>query len=258
MDDAHATPNPQTDGLPAFIEHARKNQDAFPEVSPEAMRLLVEVEEMFQCFRPALNASSKIALTVLAVRCHSFYVTAASAAMACSTTEVHPLLRAALECAGYAAHLSLNPGLGEVWVARADRTNNAARKAVRSAFGHDKICKSVDRLDAEIGRAYREIYDAAIDLGAHPNVIGVMSSFAVSEQAGERTLDHHILTSDVKKVLHTASLVGQAGLISVQILRSVFPTASLTDQDFNLPVTRIMQLAKTIEALATAKMTPAD
>jgi hypothetical protein len=240
------------DGLTSFIDAVRRNQDAFFEAQPEAMVLLIEVESLFQRLRSVLNASSRVALTVLAVRCHSFYLSAASAAMSGSTMEAQPLLRGALECAGYAAHLSIHPDLEQIWVARSDRADASARTNVRNRFGHAAICKSVGALNDEIGHAYRQMYQASIDLGAHPNVVGVMSSFLVRRVAERDTLEHHILTADILKVVHTASLVAQVGMISNHILRYVFPLSLsyVTDDDFSAPVARLQRLVEQIQRLA--------
>lgn len=87
----------------------------------------------------------------------------------------YPLLRTALESACYALVIARRPHLATVWSARHD--GQAQRKACRKAFSA-AVGEAADLAEAiypSSGEFIVDLYDATIDMGAHPNTRAVMS-----------------------------------------------------------------------------------
>lgn len=93
---------------------------------------------------------------------------------------VYPVLRTALEAAGYALLISSNPTLADVWLHR--HRSAADRKACRNAFDFKRVVGQVKCILPALVDLVSRAYDSLIDYGAHPNVTSVMGHVAIDDQ----------------------------------------------------------------------------
>lgn len=101
------------------------------------------------------------------LRTHSAYRAATLLAASGMPTDAYPTIRSILETAGYALLIYLHQKLGETWLRRDDGA--AQKKAVRSAFTPRAIKDALTQVDRGLLRIFDELYEYAIDFGAHPN-----------------------------------------------------------------------------------------
>jgi hypothetical protein len=132
-----------------------------------------------------------------------------------------------LEAAGYAVHLKQRPELRNVWAARADAEDAHKRRAASKAFRHSEVCASIRATSPEAAATYQSFYDTSIDLGAHPNVLGVMAGYS-EDATGEVTVGvHDILSNDARMIVQNccwASLVAmQAHTLLQAAIRGDIP-----------------------------------
>lgn len=108
---------------------------------------------------------------------NAFTLWAGGVRMALSGHEaaIYPLLRTALESACYALLITRKPELAEIWSARHD--GDAERKACRKMFASavSEAAGLVDDMQDGMGDFVLQLYEAHIDLGAHPNTRSVMN-----------------------------------------------------------------------------------
>jgi hypothetical protein len=90
-----------------------------------------------------------------------------------------PLMRTALESASYGHLLERQPMLLEVWSNR--HRGEADKRLCRNTFTFEKAIAGVKDNSPDIHRLAKEVYEGAIDYGAHPNVRGVFGHVTLDE-----------------------------------------------------------------------------
>lgn len=100
---------------------------------------------------------------------------------------VYPLLRTALESACYAHLINNKPDLAPVWSSRHDGSDQlkAARKAFRTAVSDTTEAIKID--DPHLAGLIASLYEASIDLGAHPNALGIMNHVRTAPPTDDET-----------------------------------------------------------------------
>jgi hypothetical protein len=82
-----------------------------------------------------------------------------------------------LENALYAYHVYLNPNDKQLWLSR----NSSNRKQVGWKFSANKIIPILISNNSTLRQLYEELYESAIDKGAHPNVDTLRHSLQVTQ-----------------------------------------------------------------------------
>lgn len=108
------------------------------------------------------------------------YLAASRTALSGHASAVYPLLRAALESACYGLLIHARPELGDIWKSR--HANPEARKAQRKAITFEQALKALKPRSQVLHDAAQELYDGAIDFGAHPNPMGVFPHMSIDEE----------------------------------------------------------------------------
>lgn len=210
------------DPLTRFLEDAYKNRWASFANKPSALKLLVRID---RCYATVLAdwANPKPALAAfLAYRGHAAFRASCEHALAGQVTDVWPALRACLEFAAYCLHLAKNPDLSETWLRRHDDAN--AMAAVLKAFTAAKIKATIRAGHPETEAAYAELYQRAIDFGAHPNERAITSSLSIIKGAGKTEYNQAYLVGDGLSLEHGLKSVAQAGVCALNILLIAYPS----------------------------------
>lgn len=234
----NGTPPPSwgEDSLTRYLEDAYRNRWASFANKPSASKLLVRID---RCYATVLAdwANPKPALAAfLAYRSHAAFRASSEHALAGQVTDVWPALRACLEFAAYCLHLARNTDLGETWLRRHDDAD--AMSAVLKAFTAAKIKATIRAGDPQTAAAYAQLYQRAIDYGAHPNERAVTSSLSIIESTGKTEYKQSYLVGDGLSLDHGLKSVAQAGVCALNILLIAYPArfaeVSMSDEPLEL------------------------
>lgn len=116
----------------------------------------------------------------LSIHAAMLYQSAIRGALSGHAAAVYPVLRTALEAAGYALLISSTPTLSGVWSKR--HRDAEHHRACRRAFEFKNVIAQVKSKSSALGDLVSHAYDRLIDFGAHPNVISVMHHVAINDQ----------------------------------------------------------------------------
>jgi hypothetical protein len=211
------------DSLTQFLDTCRENQVAtFATKRSEAIDLTT-IDGMFrQLLDGAINPKPILPVGFL-LRAHAAYLAAVGAAMAGQLYELQALLRVCLEQGGYAHFIGNDQQRWERWMGRHDSPD--ATRAVRKEFQHVKIVEHLKAANAEIGRVYSELYDRAIEYGAHPNERGTSLSSTIEDiEDGGKRFNTVYLHGDGFMLDFALRTTAQVGICVLRIAQIIYPS----------------------------------
>lgn len=215
------------DGLTAYLEQAVRNRWAtFAHYRP-TIRNLARIDAQFVPLA-GIKDPPNLVTPHLGFRSHSNFRALCDLALAGQLGDLFPMVRACLEAAAYAVHLHGDPILTEAWLRRHDPDGMKALK--QNKFSQGGVRASIERQDPELSAVYGELYQQAIDLGAHPNERGLSANAKlVPHPEGKRFLMIYLHENgpQLRFGLHTAL---EAGAAAIAMLRLVFPEVLGRDQ----------------------------
>ena len=119
-------------------------------------------------------------------RSHGFYLGAVRLSISGQVPESYALMRTCIENGLYALHVKPDPTIGEcvpkrvkIWIERHD--NKDKMRKCRNEFKYGNVRNTLNKYDKELGRRISELYTFAIDCGAHPNIMGSITTSEISE-----------------------------------------------------------------------------
>lgn len=161
------------DELTDFFDTARNNQYATFNNMPIGRRL-VRIDALFmRAVKDAHDPKPRWPILFL-VRAHSNWRAATALAMSGAAHEAMPLLRSALEQAAYGAHIGEDEERLKIWMARHD--GKAQLDKMVEEFKNWRLRKTIAALAPKLESDFVKLYDTAIDMGGHPNMMGFFSS----------------------------------------------------------------------------------
>ena len=175
--------------LAEYLSIADSVQKDITDSHQEWMSILRDLDDLW---RTELFGGSLDWAPVTASLClQSFYFWLASVRVALSghSSAVYPLLRTSLEAACYAYKIAKTPELSATWLER--DTSTESRKRFRAQFGQAvaDVAKVFD--DApDFSASIRQMYDAAIEFGGHPNPRAVLDHMDIDadSEGNERSI----------------------------------------------------------------------
>lgn len=208
------------DSLTEFIEIAYQNRFATFVNKKGWFQRLARLDVCFmRIAKDWLNPPDDIA-ALLFLRCHAAYRATCEHALAGQVADTFPQIRACLEYAGYALHIHKQPDRGEMWLRRHD--DEASMKAVKNEFTVSNIRVTIGKSNQQAAKVFDELYQRAIDFGAHPNERSVTGSLAI-EKHEDRTMYQQIyLHGDGLALVHGLKTTAQTGVCALEILQEVF------------------------------------
>jgi hypothetical protein len=131
-------------------------------------------QELLPHFSPPTILSS-----ILFFNAYQMFLAGARMGLSGHAVAVFPLLRVALESAAYGFLIELKPELASIWTNRQKSEDD--KRACRNVFTFDKAVADLQAKSPDIYALAKGIYEAAIDYGAHPNVMGVFGHVSIDE-----------------------------------------------------------------------------
>lgn len=210
-----------TDALTEYLDTAHANRRAtFANLSDEYARLS-DIDGAFLKAIGALNNTEDWLSGVLMMRAHSAFRCGAQQALSTQLPESYACLRLALEDALYGFHLAGNTELQETWLKRHD--NSAAKKAVKSEFQIRNLLDAFAKADAAEAARARELYEHAIDYGAHPNERSVTQSLEMDGVDGGVKIKSPYFAGDTAAFRVCLRSAMRVGVCCLSVFRSVYP-----------------------------------
>ena len=95
-------------------------------------------------------------------------------------------------------------------------------EASKNALAHNKVKKTVEAVNQHAGKRFEDLYQWAIDFGAHPNERSVTGNMAIVE--GEERREMLTIMQHGNGPALDSALVGTArcGMCSLEILQGIF------------------------------------
>lgn len=208
------------DQLSTYMRQAYLNRYASFVRKPEFQRLI----KLDQCFARIVenwhNPEDQLG-TVFFIRSHAAFRAACEHTAATQIADSYPLIRACLEYAAYALYLCKNPDLIMTWLNRNESDDN--KKAVRKEFTFARIRSAIAKVDPKLAYTFQELYERTVDLGAHPNQMGVFSSMEIFEEQDRLIFNTLYMNCDGVILDYAMRTTAQAAVCALSILKEIFP-----------------------------------
>lgn len=213
-------PDWDKDALTQFINQARNNQFATFQQIPEQYEMIKDLDDLFLSALDNLNNPSDIVSPFFFFRSHSAFRASSQLAMAGQIPESYMVMRGCLEFALYGVYFWRHPDDFETWCNRHD--SPGARKKVRKKFTYGNLVKAVPGLNPSDRAMVDDLYNLAIDLGAHPNQRGLFYSLKKIEEPDVDRWDTLYLTAESRHIQSALRHVAQFGVCSFGLMSHVF------------------------------------
>jgi hypothetical protein len=213
-------PNWNTDLLSQFMQLSMHNIFATFHNKKKEYNTLKDINECYQKIIDHLLNTPDLLEGLLLLRSHSAYYAACRLAMSSQVPETFVVLRSSLENALYALHIKKNPTAGEIWLKRHD--NEDTLKDTRKEFTYKNVIETLEKTDSSICKTTKNLYERAIDFGAHPNEQAITSSLKLIDTESRREFRQLYLTADDLQLSHGLKSTAQAGLCTLYIFRHIF------------------------------------
>lgn len=168
------------DNLENYLKVAEQTfQGALKDLG-ETVRFLGEVDSLYVSFLRQGGGIKPATSAILLLNAHASFRAAVHLAIGGQLLPVFMTLRGSIESALYANGMVADPKLTDVWLRRDQ--NEEARQECRDVFTVGRMFKAVTlRQDQQFADRLREMYDATIDFGAHPNNRSLLASTHIEE-----------------------------------------------------------------------------
>jgi hypothetical protein len=204
--------------LTAYFEDLWANTLGMFAQKEEAHRLCLLDELMFEVadgWKGGSPSADTFVPLMMYFRAHSAFRGACALGMGGATVEGMANLRQSLEFAGYAALVHDDPLLASIWWDR-DQTPDDERK-VRRAFTHAAVQAAIRKNDARLADIYDELYDRAIQFGAHPNEKSISGSLKLDVQQKETKVHQIYLRGDGPALDHCIRTANRVGICVLKV-----------------------------------------
>lgn len=208
------------DRLTEFMELAYENRFATFAKKKNWFGLLIQIDACFVKIANDWVNPTNVLSTSLFYRCHASFRATCEHSVAGQVAETFPQLRSCLEYAGYALHIHQNTGLQETWLRRHE--NDDTMKAAKREFAISEIRSTIQTANVHAAKRFDELYQRAIDFGAHPNERAVTSNLEIIDSGDRKEFKHAYLHDDGLPLRHVLKSTAQAGVCALEILQEAF------------------------------------
>lgn len=133
--------------------------------------------------------------------------------------ETWVLLRACIENSLYGFYISRNPKRATIWIDR--HKDEASKKKCKDTFKVGSIWAELKTGSATTAKEAKQLYDKAIDWGAHPNERSVFPNIVPKQDGSGLSL--RLITSDPTFIRVGVIYTIKASLLTFRIFALVFP-----------------------------------
>jgi hypothetical protein len=210
-----------------YFAQAHYNERAASLNYPKAYELLQRVNEIFMSVAAAVEKDNQEVLLLprlFVIRTRAAFLAASRLAMAGQMPEAFPILRLAIELAWYALHIAkdpASPARAKIWLKRGDTKPDT--QACKNEFKIANVRATHGQIDPAHESHMHQLYESTIDLGAHPNQLGLFSSVGSASEGNQTTFQVGILYPKEFPLLAT---LGMAVAVAYDVLRTfqlIFP-----------------------------------
>ena len=158
---------------------------------------------------------------LMLVNAHAAFRAAAEFSLQTRTCESYVLMRSCLEYALYAGHFHRDPKLFDIWAHRTD--GEKQRKEVRDNFKIGEMLGGMTAMSNAIGPRAKQLYEQAIDMGAHPNETGFFGRLAIKDlENGKAQILVKYLDDAPLAYLSTMKAAAQVGVCCLECFWLIF------------------------------------
>jgi hypothetical protein len=214
------------DRLTSFLDRAHTNNLAFFEADSAHSGLLVNVDQAFHDAIGALpliserESDEELTSRMFLLMAHGSYLAGVRTATSGQLSEAYALLRACLERGIYAYHLRANREAFDAWWGR--HYDDVARKRSKKLLKITDMFAGLEAANAKTAALVKSLYDDAIDLGAHPNVLDATSNVATWEEGEEPLFGRKYLHYDSQEARACVAKCAAVGIASLMTFRLLF------------------------------------
>jgi hypothetical protein len=187
---------------------------------PAVYGRLRDIDAIFGDLVELLNNTPDQIPAWFAMRAHSAFLGGCSLAMSGQVTEAYMCFRGCLEAAFYGLLFFKHPELRETWINR--HKSEVDRKKTRDLLKVGDMLREVEWADEETHRRARDLYERAIDFGAHPNPRAIFSVLRRTPIEGGSLYEMQYLTAEPIVLGAAFRACAQTGACALRILRIVF------------------------------------
>lgn len=207
-----------------FSELEKQGHSTFV-LSAAVVRPILDFDEVFSAKLADIFvgvAGNEQIPAVLFSRMWSVQTAAARLLFAGQVYEAQSLMRSALECGVYGCAIYADADLRHAWVHRDD--SRTARDRCRAAFAWAGLLRIVDQSSRGLRRLISPAYDQLIDLGAHPNALGISTGVRLNTASNGQRMIQNIFSGTHPEHMATAArqLVGVLH-IGFELIRQTMP-----------------------------------
>ena len=214
----------QSEPLRTYLKVAAQVESEVVNAHPEWMAVLDEIDAIW---RTELFGEGMVIPPVAISLCQQgffFWLAAVRVALSGHSSAMYSVLRTSFEAILYAHLIAKDPTLAEVWLTR-DR-DAVSRKAFRSQFGQaSKTVADQFADDSHMHGLIKDLYEATIDFGAHPNPRAVIDHLSIEE--GGAT-DPYVVTfaalngADSINTLRSIVALAEQAFVSIALSANAF------------------------------------
>lgn len=152
-------------------------------------------------------------------RAYGCYLAAVRLSSSGQIAEAFVMYRACIENALYGYYIAENPKLGSIWAQR--HQSNQAGKLMRREFRLVDILNFIIKQEPRVGAHIKDMYEKAIDFGAHPNVYSIGCNLQYIED--ERKTVMNIFNSDAYFLKCCLLANARYGMGCLSVFRLIYP-----------------------------------
>jgi hypothetical protein len=216
------------DALTAFFAQALQNQWATFVWLREPFGKLCEIDEMFLKALGNLNNTAEQLPALFFFRAHAACRAAIQLGMGGQIAEAQAVLRSCLEYALYAYFVFKNPTLREVWLKRMD--DDDSKWKARDTFRVGLMLRQFEDDNPRVGAVVRTLYEDLIDMGAHPNVDGVISNMKMEERDGVVWMETAYLNVNPRQLEFILKTSARVGVCALHAFQGIYKTRFSIDE----------------------------
>lgn len=217
----------EDDPLSTFLSDAQRNERITALKLRDIYALLRRMHAVFQRLATITEKEHNqnlLPTRFLMARAHASWLAAIRLGLSGQVVEVYPVLRAVVEDTWYALHLAKDPNpptRAKIWLLR---NEDAATKArCKNEFTISKIRATHTALDLATATAMQTLYDRTIELGAHPNELGVFAAMTRTDTDQNCTFGVVFLTDKPVLIASALKTAVEAAVGALKTFRLIFP-----------------------------------
>ena len=215
------------DPLSTFLSDAQRNERITALKLPDIYALLQRVHAAFQQLATIIEKEQDpnlLPTRFLMARAHAAWLAAIRLGLSGQVVEAYPVLRAVVEDTWYALHLAKDhnpPTRAKIWLLR---NEDATSKALcKQEFFISNVRATHIALDPATATTLQTLYDQTIELGAHPNQLGVSAAMTWTDMDQNCSFGVAFLTDKPVLIALALKIAVEAAVGALRTFRLIFP-----------------------------------